>query len=186
MKRLQIGVACLAMLAASAALGSERCDSLRLAGIGTGEVTAATQVPAFMLRAMGFAVEIELGTPDEMYRRLAADEFDVLLRDGDPATEATAAAYRAAGQIAANGASDTRPGYAAECVSNATLMRRLSFPEGMEAAIMEPILRDAVEPRKSVKAWMRANRTVWRDWLHNVYARSGTDSISAVEMALTF
>jgi len=158
--RFRIGLAGLALLAASGALGAERCSSINLASIGTGEVTAATEVTAFIFEALGFDARIEVGTPEEMYRRLAAGELDVIM---GVSADAVAAEYRASGQIERNGQTDVRPGYASECVSNATLMRRLSFPAGMESEIMALALRDGEAPRKAVKVWMRANRAVWRN-----------------------
>ncbi len=81
-------------------------------------------------------------------------------------------------------ATNTRPGYVAECPNVGQLLQNLSFTLEMENEIMGPILDDGADPKETAAAWLAANPTTIEPWLEGVTTRDGGDALAATRGAL--
>ena len=78
----------------------------------------------------------------------------------------------------------SRAGYANECPNAGKLLSNLKFDLAMESAMMEPVLKDSVDPRASALNWLKANPEAVKPWLEGVTTFEGGDAASAVASVL--
>jgi glycine betaine/proline transport system substrate-binding protein len=81
-------------------------------------------------------------------------------------------------------ATNTRPGYVAECPNVGKFLQNLVFSLQMENEIMGPILNDGADPAETAKAWLAANPDTLGPWLEGVTTRDGGDALAATKGAL--
>ena len=81
-------------------------------------------------------------------------------------------------------ATNTRPGYVADCPNTGKLLQNLEFSLKLENEIMGAILDDGQDPEEAAKAWLSANPETLEGWLDGVTTRDGGDAMAAVTAAL--
>jgi glycine betaine/proline transport system substrate-binding protein len=85
---------------------------------------------------------------------------------------------------AASVLTNVRAGYTQECPNAGKLLSNLKFTLEMEGAMMEPVLKDAADPKETARAWLKANPDAVKPWLEGVTTFDGGDAAAAVAAAL--
>jgi glycine betaine/proline transport system substrate-binding protein len=79
---------------------------------------------------------------------------------------------------------NVRAGYVNECPNVGRFLTNLKFTLPMEAAIMEPILKEETKPLDAARAWLQENPDAVTPWLEGVTTFDGGDAKAAVQQAL--
>jgi glycine betaine/proline transport system substrate-binding protein len=76
---------------------------------------------------------------------------------------------------------NVRAGYVAECPNVGKLLTNLKFSLAAEDAMMDSILNKKMDPARAVLVWLRANKSVLKDWLDGVTTFDGKPGLPAVQ-----